>query len=1379
MKVYYFLFFLIINCPFQILNGQESISTSNNLKFKHFSSKEGLSQSSVIAILQDRKGYFWFGTRDGLNKYDGHTFKIYRYNSQDSCSLSNNIIRSLYEDDLGNLWIGTLNGLNKYVPEEDNFIRITHTTNDEKNKTNNEIWSITSEDKENLWLGTNFGLVKFNIKNKKAAHFIHENNNSLFNINIRALLKTTDGNLWVCTTQNIAVFNPKTDSIRHYEYPKSSSFKERNQNYIPAIYEDSDANLWLGSENGLAIFDKKQDVFKTFKIESNEINVITDEIRTIHQDYLNNLWVGTYKGLYIVKGDKSSILNIVHDDNDTTSLSQNSIYKIIEDSRGDIWIGTYAGGVNYYDRSFDLFKNISSGTNNSKLNYKVVSSIIEDPDANLWIATEGGGINFFNKKTGKFNYFTHQKANLNSLSANNVKSMIRTRSGNFWIGTHDGGLNFFNPKKKPYKFKKFINKPNDTKSLSNNRVISLFEDGRNNIWIGTSGGGLNLFNNKTQSIIRVKDSLKVVGNLIYTISKTSKKNILLIGGNKGLAQIDIDTYAIKQIQYKKKHDSDVISTVLCVYEDHFENLWIGTEGDGLYYFNSVTNGSVKYGISQGLPNEVIYGILPDDDNNIWLSTNYGLSRFDLKTHKFKNFDESDGLQSNEFNNGAYLKTKSGELMFGGANGLNYFKPTNIVENTFIPTVDIYSLKVSNKPFLKITDSVINVTLKHNQNDFSLDFIALSFSQPTKNNYAYKLEGFDPEWNFIGNNKMATYTNLDEGKYTFRVKASNNDGLWNEKGASLKITILPAPWKTWWAYSLYLLATLTLVYYLRKLTITRIKEKNELKREKLEKEQLEQVNQLKLRLFTNISHDFRTPLTLIAGPVEQLLKLKNNNTVIKRNLETIQRNTNILLQLINELLDFRKNESGKLELYASKNDIIPFVENIKLSFEELALQQNITYNFTYTKDATEVWFDKIKMKKILFNLLSNAFKFTSKNNKISLHISTVLNDNIDLSMDKLVKIDITNYGKVIPKEHIEFIFDRFYQLDQQGVESGTGIGLSLTKSLVELHKGKITVSSSEEDGTCFSVLLPLGKAHLLDRECVNEIEKNTKNEIFDKPIYVQKEIRSQEIDAETIELEFDKNRSTLLIVEDNVEVRNFIKNIFISKYNIFESENGKNGIEIAKDKPIDLIISDIMMPIMDGFELSKQLKSNIRTSHIPIILLTAKTSLIHREEGYRTGADAYITKPFDATILEVRVDNLLKSRQSLISKFKKDIILKPKELTITSADEQFLEKAIKVVEDNISDSEFNVYAFTDQMHMSRSVLFRKLKALTDQSITTFIRTIKLKRAGQLLAQTKMNVSEVAYEVGFNDLKYFRKCFKKLFNEVPSDYRNKNNQNTINN
>jgi len=1364
------LFFLVTILHFFLINAQVIDKSQNDLKFKHFTSKDGLSQSSVITIFQDKKGYIWFGTRDGLNKFDGTKFTIYRSNYRDSTSLSHSWITSLFEDSNGNLWVGTKDGLNKYNRANDNFKQYFHSS--KKNSiTNNEIWGITQLDSSSIYISTSFGLNVFDIKNKRFSNFLHTINkkNSLSDNRTRGLLKTPDGNIWVLTIDFVDKYNPKKNSFSHYKYPIATN-KELHINNAPTLFQEKDGTIWLGYEGGLAKLNNNTNSFENYELNGKKFE---GSVRTIYEDKYNNLWVGTYSGLYIVNKKNKEIKKFVHNENDPKSLSQNSIYKIIEDTKGDLWIGTWAGGINYFDRNFDRFKQLSSGSKDNLLNYKVVSSIIEDANKNLWIGTEGGGMNVYDRTTGLISYHTKNNTNPNSISSNNIKSMIKDRDGNFWIGTHDGGLNFLNPKIKPYVFQHFDDNNLKSLNIKDYRIISLLEDVNRNLWIGTLTHGLIFYDRKTKTFTNLQKETKS----IFCIVQSSNPNQLLVGGSLGLDKVDINSKKIISIDLKSnKNNSHLSKSVNCIYEDKSNHYWIGTEGHGLYSYNTKTKKIINYGIKEGLPNEIIYGILPDSIGHLWISTNYGLSKFNLKTNQFENYDESDGLQGNEFNYNSFLKTSKGELVFGGQNGLNYFLPKMITNTTYLPSLDIYAINVNNKHFLQVTDSIKEIKLKYNQNDFNIDFVALSFSQPSKINYAVKLEGFDEDWNYIGNKKNKTYTNIDEGTYEFKVKSSYGNGVWNPNEASVKIIVLPAPWYTWWAYLVYLILIATLIYYSRELILIRIQERNELKKEKLEKEKLEEVNKLKLEFFTNISHEFRTPLTLITGPVEQLLKQKTSDKFVKRNLDTIQRNTKILLQLINELLDFRKSEDGKFKLNASKDNLIPFIKNIKLSFEELARQKNIKYIFSTTNEEIEVWFDKIKMNKIISNLLSNAFKFSSDNNNLFLNISTV-KESENYSDKEYVKIDIINFVKVIPEEHIKFIFERFYQLDQKDAELGTGIGLSLTKNLVELHKGKIEVNSSSDYGTCFSVFLPLGKEHLTEEECVDEYDETINNIIFNKESKKSRKVDFEPIENEIEIPEFNKLIPTLLIVEDNSDVRNFMKTVFGNQYNIYEAENGRDGIEMARKFPIDIIISDVMMPIMNGFELCNHIKTDVITSHIPVILVTAKTSDVHRDEGYKMGANAYIIKPFDPEILEIRVKNLLAIKSQLISKFKKDIILEPNELTITSTDELFLEKAIKIVEEKISDTEFNVIYFAEQMNMSRSVLFRKMKALTGQSINEFVRTIKIKRAGQLLASTSMSIADITYEVGFNDLKYFRKCFKITFDETPTNYRIKYGHNPI--
>ena len=1322
----------------------------NNLKFKHYTTTQGLSQGSVIDIHQDHTGYLWFGTREGLNKFDGTKFSSFRQNSEDPTSLSDSWVTSIFEDSRKNLWVGTKKGLNKYNPNKENFYDANLWTTESK-LASQEIWGIVQYNDSLLFVSTSSGIASINLNTKETIFSVKQNNNknSLTNNLTRSIYNANDGNLWICTIDKIEKYNIVNDTWTHFNYPEGVS-QSNNRTSSPKIFKDVSGNVWLGYSKGLAILDSKTNGFKNYYLANKR--AIENEVRTFCEDKFNNLWIGTYTGLVILNETEKTIQKIKHDENNPTSLSQNSIYKILKDNKGDLWIGTWAGGINYFDYSYDIFKYFSAGPVKSMLNYKVTSSIIETKQKNLWIGTEGGGINFYDQKTRLFTYFKHDPKNKNSISSNNVKSMIQDRLGNLWIGTHDGGLNYLNTNKKPYKFNHFEGVQQNGVRISDKRILAILEDANNNIWIGTLTSGLLQYDHKRKEFTKFNYSLKSI-NAIY---QSNDPDYLFLTGSQGLEKINIHTKVISKIPINIKN-AESNKTVNCVYQHTDNMIWIGTEGDGLFSFNMETKQTSKYGIQQGLLNEVIYGILPDNEGNLWFSTNNGISRLNLQTKAVKNFDESDGLQGSEFNYGAYSKSSDGILYFGGTNGLNYFNPAHILENKFVPNVDIYNMRVSNKPFKTLTDSIQHIELLYDQNDFSFDFTALNFSQANKNQFAYKLEGFDSDWNYIGNQKTATYTNIDQGSYVFKVKASNNDQYWNENGDQIHIKIHPAPWKTVWAYLCYTLFLFILSYATLVLIRLRNREKNELKKEKLNRERLEEVNQMKLKLFTNISHDFRTPLTLIVGPLQRMIENNMGDEFIQKQHITMQRNANMLLQLITQLLDFRKSESGKLELHASESNIVAFTKELKMAFDDLAKIKSIKYNFGSEHQEILLWFDKIKMKKILFNLLSNAFKYTEDESEVSIFMETTATELI---------IKITNFGEEIPKKNLKHVFDRYYRSDQDGFKSGSGIGLALTKSLIDLHKGKISVTSSEKDGTTFTVKLLLGDQHIEDSQKVIKQEAQKSKDLIDS---FENEQPNDHDNETQNNIEIDAAKPTILIVEDNHDVRNFVKEIFLSSYNIYEAENGNNAIDLANNKNIDLIISDIMMPIMDGLELCKLIKTNITTSHIPVILLTAKTDSAHQNDGFNFGADAYITKPFDASLLEVRVNNLLKTRENLISKFKKDIILTPKELTVTSTDELFLEKAIQIIEENITDPEFNVHVFTKQMSMSRSVLYRKLKALTNQSITEFIRAIKLKKAGQLIAGTKMHISEIAYEVGFSDLKYFRKCFKAQFNELPSNYR----------
>lgn len=1368
MKCYHYIIFFFLS--FQGIAQESEYGQLDNLSFKNYSTTDGLSQRSVVTILQDSKGYLWFGTRYGLNKFDGHTFKNYYYDSTNDNSLSDSWITALAKDDKDNIWIGTKNGLNKYNPITNDFERVKIGA-DQGTYLSGEIWDIKSDKSSNLWITTNKGLWYFNtISNELIKYVYKKNSPSGISSNLTlSILEASDDRIWVCTDTYIDVFNPRTDIFSHYKYPENlTPAAVKNNNVI--LFEDSQKTTWLGYNGGLAFFDKTSNTFIEYRMPSG-LKAISGNVRTIHEDKNNYMWVGTYEGLFLLDRGNKKVHNYRHNVAIPNSLSQNSVYDIMADARGDLWIGTWAGGINYLDKSSTIFSSFSEGPDKDDLNYKVVSAIVQDDSQNLWVGTEGGGLNFYDKQNKTFTYYTHNPDNTNSLSDNNVKAVIKDYLGNLWVGTHSQGLDYVYIKNGQPIFKHIEKKENDS-GLSSNRITSIAEDENQNIWVGTTNGGLNFYSQANKKFIHIPDHKNILGSFIYTINKSSNRK-LLVGGDNGLGYIDIITKKITEIPYKDLPPMTYgVQKVTSTYGESDKSLWIGTEGDGLFHYNFDTKKSIRYGVQEGLPDEVIYGILPDDSQNLWLSTNKGLSRLNLKSNEFKNFDLSDGLQGNEFNYGAYLKKENGELIFGGVNGFTVFDPKSIGEDSFMPPIVIQSLDIRNKEITNIIDESEALKLKHNQNDIIFDYVALGYSQPNKNKYAYILEGFDADWNYVGNKKTATYTNLNYGDYTFKVKATNNDGVWSKNETVVGIKILPPLWKTWQAYLIYLSLATILFLTIRKYSILRIQEKSELKQERLDRERDEQVNRLKLQLFTNISHDFRTPLTLIVGPLKRMINEKVGDEKIQGRLTGMYRNASILLQLINQLLDFRKSESGKLKLSASKSNIVPVLENIKLSFEELAKERSIDYQFLPEQKNIEVWYDRIEMKKVVLNVLSNAFKFTPKGGRIRILAASTNSTTENSGTFQLI---IEDNGKGIRKEDIGFIFDRYFQLGQQNeLRSGTGVGLALAKDIVELHKGKISVESHEGKGTKFTILLPLGKDHLKPGQISmsqQETEEDVLLDAYDPSMvkigWVNNTDQIKEINDEEVLL--NKDLCTLLLVEDNHEVRNFIKSLFETKYNVLEAANGIQGIEVAKNQPVDLIVSDIMMPKMDGVEFCENIKLDIHTSHIPVILLTARTSTKIQRMGYNTGADAYITKPFDSDLLILQVANLLKSRQNLIEKFRKDLILQPKELVLESPDEIFLNKAISIIEDHISDANFMASTLVDKMHMSQSVLYRKFKALTGQSISEFIRMVKLKRAEQLLMQTDLNIASIAYEVGFNDLKYFRTCFKKVFGKTASQYR----------
>ena len=1369
-KIYALLFALCINYT---SFAQTKELKKTDFKFKNYTIFDGLPSTSITSITQDEKGFMWFGTRDGLSRFDGFTFTNFSKDDSDPNSLSHNQVQIVFVDNNGMLWVGTKKGLNKYI-EGIGFKKYYNDFEDMFSLSGNLVHSICEDKKGNIWVGTNNGINVLDQEKDQFKTYTHnpKNTNSLSSNFVKEVFADSQGFLWIITDSGIDRFDLETKNFKHYHLSQARE-SMRVVNFASVILEDKKGKLWIGNKFGLWFYNQYTDTF--IKYDGSDDRLKNISVRAIQEDDKGNFWIGAYSGLYIDNQKNNTTQHITHNELDPSSLSSNSIHSIYQDTAGNLWLGTWAGGINYLNKSLDFFKHY--GVNNG-LSYPVVSDFTEDEKNNLWVATEGGGINYFNRSENTFTAYKHDPNNSKSIAANNVHGLARSKEGELFIATFGKGMDYYDPKNTSEGFTHFKHDPKDQNSISSNYILSIQIDSKGRIWVGTSNAGLNEFNPDTKKFTRYSDGDYALGP-VHTVYENNKKQIL-IGSQNGLGMVDLAKHVVNYDPYKKLNDL-IDEYIVCIYQDTKENYWIGTEGDGLIFMNNSGAEVIQYQTSDGLPNNVVYGIIPDDLGNLWLSTHNGLSKFNVIEKTFENFNVHDGLQSNEFNFDAYAVTEKGEFIFGGVNGFNLFDPSQIKENKNVQPVIFTDFKINeqtvpvgtkNSPLSKPISQTKEIVLNHDQSIFSFEFISLDFAQPGKNSYAYKLEGFSEDWLNIGNRKHVTFTNIHPGDYTFKVKTLNKTSNKNNEIAAIDIKILPPAYLSWWAYLLYFVLAGLLIITIWTYIKLRAKDKNELKKQKLEREKNDELHQLKLQFFTNISHELRTPLTLISGPVENLLSEKDKfSEKQQKEIDLIGKNAKSLLRHVNRILDFRKDENAKLKLKAAKGNFVKFAKETSLSFTQIAETRNIDYQFKGDLEEKKIYFDRDKMEMVIYNLLSNAFKFTPDSGKIMLAIKKVAQGGNDF-----MQLCVSDNGKGIDSEDLPHVFERFYQVEKELSDTkGSGIGLAFTKRLVELHHGEIEVQSAVGKGTVFTVKLPIGKAHLSE----NEIYKEFKNG-EDPSSYKTEELNPLTTEEESIPIEMVKEKlPILLIVEDNDDVRYFIKTCFENDFNIYEAANGKKGLEMAKQIVPDIIISDVMMPEMDGIAMCAKVKKDISTSHIPVVLLTARTSLIFKKTGLETGADDYINKPFTPSILKLKVQNILDSKKKLQEYFIRNYKIKPTEVIMTSKDDEFINKAIKCVEDHISDSEFNVTVFVNEMGMSRSVLFRKLKGITGQSTTEFIRTIRVKRAAQILLQGQMSISETAYDVGFNDLKYFRTCFRKQFGTSPSQYiaQNTNNDEAV--
>ncbi|WP_367391287.1 two-component regulator propeller domain-containing protein [Lewinella sp. LCG006] len=1344
-------------------------SDAQTVSFQYLSKKEGLSQTSVFAIVQDDAGFMWFGTRDGLNKFDGYEFKIYR-NDTTPNSLVANDIRSLYADTLHHqLWVGTISGLSCYDPSTDKFSNYYHLEDDPSTLTDNVIRHIYRDRKGRLWVGTSVGLNLFDEKTNAFRRFYFSNNASpqLGSNDIETILEDSQGQLIFGTASGL-YFLPATDNNYAFQRLALPPSSWPTNIHIKSILEDAAGNLWLGAlKDGVAYWNRATQTLTIYRNEKNIANVLSNNnIRAMCLDGNGDLWVGTFDGLNVLKKGTNEFIRYKKATAGNDGLSDNSIRSLFIDQRGSLWVGAYYGGINHFDENYNRFTNFHYAPSGDGLGADVVSSFAETPKGNLWIGTEGGGLNFYDRSTGQFKQYPAQLQQGNALSGNNVKQLLLDGE-HLWIGTFQAGLNLLDIKTET--FHHYQHDPLVENTLAHDNVYGLKRKGHY-LWILTYGGGLDILDLQQERFHNFRhddlDSNSLSSDLARVFLETHGGQ-LWIGTERGVNKV-----ILGEDGFPSRFEAFLTNEkIYALQEDRKQNIWVGTISSGIYRFAPTTGQLDHFTVADGLPGNTIFGILEAANGELWISTNNGLSRYNPQQGSFTNYNFSNGLENLEYNFNAYYKTRAGELLFGGIDGFTLFDPEKILANEFIPPLVFTQLKKNNREVIigeeesslqRSINETQSITFKYNEANFSLSFAALDYFSPENNHYAYKLEGLDREWKYSVGKTEASYTIQREGTYVFRLRGGNSDGVWNPKERTLEIIVLPPPWRSWWAYLIYLALASGLAFGL----IRFVRLRHKLQLEQIAKEQQEELTEMKLRFFTNITHEFRTPLTLILGPLQELLSREKHPEPVFQQLSLIERNAQRLLNLVNQVLNFRKLVTDHETMKIVQSDFVNFLGELFLPFQETAKLKNITYTFVAETPAVNLWFDQDKLEKVFFNLLSNAFKFTPPGGKITLLLT---------ESEEHVEVRVKDNGVGVSPELEDQIFKRFYEkssITHSNIKS-TGIGLAISKQMVELHHGKIFVEPTRDNndekakGATFVVQLLKGRSHFSEEEIFTDYSDPEETADYEPMLSPPPtlEVAPDQGAAPTVP---SSEAPLLLIVEDNPEVRNYIEQIFAGQYRLISAENGREGLVMAKKHLPDLVISDVMMPEMDGITFCGKLKTDLEISHIPVILLTARTASLFKIEGLRIGADDYITKPFHPEELALRVRNTIQSRQEARDKFARVLNFDPKEISITSADEHFLETALQTVEQHMGNYDFNVIQFAEELAVSRPLLFTKLKALTGQTPNNFIKTIRLKRAAQLLKTQKLNVSEVAYQVGFKDPKYFRKCFREKFDEVPSAF-----------
>jgi len=1368
--------------------------------FEHLNSRDGLSMNSVLSAYCDKYGFMWFGTMNGLNRYDGYNFKVYKAIPGEKFVLTNNRITDIWEDDGGFLWLRSHDGYYHYLDRktEKFYTFPLHLRSEEER--NSVISCFSQVAKDEIWLGTTrSGVYRLKIDTLsgiyKVSQFVSRGNSSITNNNVHFIMPDDQGNIWIGTERglnyisaeerlreypaiqhtNIQVsFRAATQWSNHIWFGTSSSgiisYHTGTQTFsnirvpgaareleITHLSNAMNGQVIVGTGNdGLYIYYPRFRDFQHFSLNGQRVN-------RVFRDRQGRLWVDT----------ENFGINSV-DPEDPKTINSNFVHCITEDRSGLLWVGTgqFNGGLNKVIPANPLFEQIILKEKFTDISENVVRSLMQDNRENIWAATKSGNIYVTDARGEPIAGFPSIPFADESVPGFNVYCMIMDDKGYIWMGSKGGGVAVStksmleeNIDYDDIKFHSYRYEQDDSASLSSDMIYSICQDHRGSIWIGTYEHGLSRVIDRTPQRLTCErintTNSNLSGDEVRYIYEDSQNRLWIAttfglnmarntspAGIPSFSSFHYDPLATNSLSY-----NDVIH----IYEDSRQQLWFGTFGGGV---NRLSESGDQIEFEQineqtGLVNDAVFGILEDSEGYLWFSTEQGISKYNPVTGELDNFNNHNGLISSNFSENTCLLSRKGNLLFGSTHGIIMVNPVVKTELDYSPNVVLTNFQLFNKdvvpgqpgsPLKSTIETTDRLVLRHDQNSFSFEYAALSFFDPEKNQYAFMLENFDPGWIQINNQRKATYTNLSPGEYIFRVRASDLNGQLSNEITSISVLIHPPWWRTAVAYIGYILIFLILGELTRRIITRYARLRNDLRVER-------RVNELKLQFFTNISHEIRTPLTLVLGPLDDIRNRKDLPAGIASSFEIMYRNGQRMLRLINQLLDFRKIQNRKMKLKVREIDLEDFLGRILANFDYLSNQKKIIYQRSFNLERKMVWIDPDKIDSVLFNILSNAFKFTPAGKKISVSVT---------ESDAGFDIRVADQGKGIPEDKIPLLFNRYTSLSTDiDYFAGTGIGLSFSMELVKLHSGDIFVESTPGEGSVFTVRILKGKNHFQQSDIISDETQ---------PLPGSPE-HQQESTTEPWKAQsgYNPNRPVVLIVEDNHDIIDYIARTLRKDYQVESAVNGKEALDKIGDMNPDLVITDVMMPVMDGMELTRCLKNEFATSHIPVVMLTAKSNMHDQIQGIDSGAEAYILKPFNSEYLRAVIANLLKQREVIIGKFAGNINLRDEKLNISNKDHQFLEKVISIIRENYADPDFNVERLAGQSGISRTVFYNKIKGLTGKVPVDLLKEMRLRYAALLLEESDRNVSEIAYMTGFNDERYFSKCFKSVYHLTPSSYR----------